>query len=152
MKRATFFGHIEHDGMNARLIIPEKDQIAQVAWEKLEGTLLPKNGRLYGRVMVRLTIIEDDPGKESSDQRYYWHIVLDDITQAMNSLGNRWSKQETHDKLKEMFAPRIKGFPTTKQMGKREFKDYVEKCCQFAADFLGKEVRPKVNPANMPTE
>lgn len=154
MKKALFFGVIEHDGTTARLTIPDKDQVAQVAWEKLEGLLKEvRPGQFHGSVMVKITIIEDDKGKDLGLQRYYWSILLDDIAAAMRDLGNDdYDKDRAHEEMKKLFAPIHDGRHTTQRMGRREFIEYVGKCERFAVNFLGITLRQKIRPGSMPTE
>lgn len=154
MKKAMFFGVIEHDGTTARLVIPDKEQVAQVAWEKLEGRLKEvKPGKFSGSVMVKITIVEDDKGKDLGLQRYYWSILLDDIAAAFRDLGNDdFDKDRAHDEMKKMFAPIHDGRHTTQRMGRREFMEYIARVERFAVQFLAIKLREKVRPGSMPTE
>lgn len=140
MKKVAFFGKIELVKGKPKLTLTE-DHVAQIIYEKLGGECL-----------VRLTVSEDDKGKDSRLQAYYWKIVLEDIAAGMRDLGNDWTKQEAHDKLKEMFAPKIRDQHTTKQMSAREFKEYVERCIRFAAEFLSITVRTSTREGLLPKE
>ena len=140
MKRATFFGEVRHENGKAVLIIPDKENVAQIAWET------------FGRCLVRIDVTEDDPGKSISLQRYFWSVVLVDITRAFNELGNKWSKEQSYAKLKKMYAPKVNGEHTTKRMTRSEYRQFVDECILFANEFLQIEIREPERAGGFPNE
>lgn len=139
MKRATFFGELRRENGKAVLIIPDKGNVAQIAWET------------FGRCMVRIDITEDDPGKSIGLQRYFRKFVLPDITKAFNELGNRWSNDMAYEELKEiMKVPFIEGKRSTKRMTRNEYRQFVDECIQFANEFLQIEIREPERAGGFP--
>jgi hypothetical protein len=141
MKRATFFGELRRENGKAVLIIPDKGNVAQIAWET------------FGRCLVRIDIVEDDPGKSIGLQRYFRKFVLPDITKAFNELGNRWSNDRAYEELKEqMEVPFIEGKRSTKRMTRNEYRQFVDECIQFANEFLQIEIREPKRAGGFPNE
>jgi hypothetical protein len=142
MKRATFFGELRRENGKAVLIIPDKENVAQVAWETLGGNCF-----------VKITVQEDDKGKDQALQRYFWSVVLPDITRAFNELGNRWSEDRAYEELKErMNVPFINGKRSTKRMTRSEYRQFVDECILFANEFLQIEIREPERAGGFPNE
>ena len=141
MKRATFFGELRRENGKAVLIIPDKGNVAQIAWEALGGNCF-----------VKITVQEDDKGKDQALQRYFWSVVLTDITRAFNELGNKWSKEQSYAKLKKMYAPKVNGEHTTKRMTRSEYRQFVDECILFANEFLQIKIREPERAGGFPNE
>lgn len=141
MKRATFFGELRRENGKAVLIIPDKENVAQIAWET------------FGRCLVRIDFTEDDPGKSISLQRYFRVAILPDITKAFNELGNRWSKDRAYEELKErMNVPFVDGKRSTKRMTRSEYRQFVDECILFANEFLQIKIREPERAGGFPNE
>lgn len=79
--------------------------------------------------------------------RYYWGVVIREITIRLRELGHQWLKDEdVHDMMKLKFnyeqivseQGEVLELPkSTSTLTKTQFAEYVDKIRMWAADFLG---------------
>lgn len=77
---------------------------------------------------------------------YYWKVVVPMVMEAINSYGNEFDEQETHEFLKAKFNTKeVEVVPdnfievprSTSRLDTKEFMTYVERIQQFASVMLG---------------
>lgn len=116
-----------------KLTIFQEDQLKE--WIK---------GNSDKQVVLSISIKKND--RSNNQNKYYWKVVVGLVQEAMNYLGNDFSKEETHDFLKKEFnwtetelkeGHWIKVPRSTTKLTTIEFMDYVLKIQQFGADMLG---------------
>jgi hypothetical protein len=100
------------------------------------------------RVMLK---VERKSAKRSLKQNAYYHsAVVEVVREGLLNLGYRLSHDETHYFLKERFNPiEIPGnggiqltVPgSTTGLNKVQFGEYIERIAQFAAEYLGVEIK-----------
>ena len=147
MKKITFFGKIARskDG-RVTIELEDREGMPQKTWESMSD--FPT-----GIVPIRMVIYEDDKGKDDGDFGYYWAVVIPTIQKAMNEHGNQYDKDAVHVRLKELFIkPNKTGVRSTGKMTKQQFREYVENCCKFAAEFFGIEVKRKIGGPHFPSQ
>ncbi len=97
---------------------------------------------------VELTVKQWHKTRSNSQNAYYWGVVIEMITFAINDLGNEFDKDTIHEYLKGLFLKTTKeiidnstGLVTeiayiksTTKLTTIEFENYIEKCKQFAAE------------------
>jgi hypothetical protein len=99
--------------------------------------------------------VEEFRQKRSSPQNRYYHgVVVELIYRGMQDAGidrlydhgPMLTKDRTHDYLKDMFlkAPGPFGEITrsTTELNTQEFGEYIERCVQFAAEYLNVVIPP----------
>ncbi len=139
MKRVTFFGRIARNKEGKVTIeIENRDEMAARVWEAISNNPT-------GIHPIRLTFAYDEKGRDSGDLAYYWAVVVPEIQRAMNDIGgNTFDCDDVHESLKQLFIkPNSKGIRSTGKMSESDFKQYIEKCCKFAAEFFGIAINPK---------
>ena len=145
-RKALFFGKLIRTTDKIILEFDSKAQIPALAWEILSD-------KAYGEINVRMTIVEDDKGRDSSDLAYYWSVVIPLISKGANDMGNRWSNDEAHEAMKKMFLkPDAKGTYSTGKLSTKDFKEYIDKCCIFASEFFGTTVPAKAPNKRFPSQ
>lgn len=95
---------------------------------------------------VVLTVREFKGTRSNQANRYYWGIVVELIHHALNESGIEVSREGTHELLKLRFLREDKPFgaagefitmvKSTTELDRDEFATYIEKCKQFAAEYL----------------
>lgn len=121
MDKVIFYGRVYLKNGKPTIELSNREAVAQQVWETL------------GECEIRVVFSEDNKGREDWLNRYYWGHVVPAIRRGCNDMGNQWDNNETHDQLKRMFTPTGSIKPLTKP----QFRRYVDRCCQFAAEFLG---------------
>jgi len=94
--------------------------------------------------------IDKKKRKRSNDQNeYYWGCVIPMVQRAMNSYGNDYSRNETHEFLKAQFnwkevvvkdCQYIKVPQSTTKLSTVDFMEYLDKIYLFASEQLGIEI------------
>lgn len=97
---------------------------------------------------IEVTIQRKRTHRSDPQNRYYWGIVVEMIRGGMKDMGEHVTPEQVHEFLKFRFLKKqkidehtgeliweIAG--STAALTKSEFAEYIELCCQFAADFLG---------------
>jgi single-stranded DNA-specific DHH superfamily exonuclease len=95
--------------------------------------------------------VERNVAKRSLKQNDYYHSgVVEAVREGFLNIGYRLSHDETHYFLKERFnsieIPGNGGIlltvpGSTAQLNKVQFSDYIERIAQFAAEYLGVEIK-----------
>ena len=152
MKRALFHAILTHNGTTARIVPHDTPNLSQSAWEQLGGILKRQaDGTLKGEIHVSILIEEKDCGVQQNDRGYYWSTVVPEIKRGANYFGNAWTNADTHEHLKEQFIePNEKGIRSTSGLGERGFRDYIEKCVQWAAEDLHITIPSRRRPGGFP--
>lgn len=97
-------------------------------------------------VPVVLTVEEYKDKRSNQANRYYWGVIVELIHRALNEGGFEVSREGTHDLLKFRFLKEDKPLgedgefitviKSTTELDKEEFGAYIERCIQFAAEYL----------------
>lgn len=120
----------------------------------LDGTLKLPGAKIRNEVRVftgkEIEVIFRRKRKHRSDpqNRYYWGVVVEMIRAGMKEMGDKVTPDQVHEFLKWRFLRTQKideatgevlyeYAGSTADLSTVEFSEYVEKCCQFAAEFLG---------------
>lgn len=120
----------------------------------LDGTLKLPGAKIRNEVRVftgkEIEVIFRRKRKHRSDpqNRYYWGVVVEMIRAGMKEMGDKVTPNQVHEFLKWRFLRTQKideatgevlyeYAGSTADLSTVEFSEYVEKCCQFAAEFLG---------------
>lgn len=86
------------------------------------------------------------PNRSTSQNGYYWSVVVPMITEAVNEYGNEWTNDDTHEFLKSRFNNRevemkngvIVSLPqSTTGMDTAEFSRYIDEVKQWSSVVLG---------------
>lgn len=154
-RRAAFYGQLIHTGDKCMLVIPEKEFLAQRAWEALDGKFKNTPGdSIRGEMFVRVYIYEDDKGKDSALNRYFFGTLLPQLQKGMYDLGNDHidTTEKAYEELKVQFLkPDADGIYSTKGLGKREFEDFVSRCERLGTNVLGLTLTSKTDK-NFPAD
>lgn len=104
------------------------------------------NDLLRRRVPVVLTVEEFKDKRSSQANRYYWGVVVELIHRALKESGIDASREGTHELLKFRFLKEdhpigkdgefITTVKSTTELERDEFAAYIERCKQFAAEYL----------------
>ncbi len=97
---------------------------------------------------VEVTIRKKKKHRSSPQNRYYWGVVIEMIRAGMKDMGDMVTPEQVHEFLKWRFLRFSKVDENTGEvlyeyagstadLKTVEFSEYVEKCCQFAAEMLG---------------
>lgn len=121
MDKAIFYGRVYLKNGKPTIELSNREAVAQQVWETL------------GECEIRVVFSEDSKGREDWLNRYYWAHVIPQVKRGCIALGNDWTNEETHDFLKRQYTPN----GSIKPLTKAQFRTYVDRCCQFAAEFLG---------------
>jgi hypothetical protein len=93
---------------------------------------------------VQLTVEKLKHNRSTSQNRYYWGVVVKLISQHTGH-----DPEQIHELLKEMFSPKwhpfphqgIGGIPTsTARLDTIEFVEYTERCRTWANEFFGLQI------------
>lgn len=86
--------------------------------------------------------------RSNPQNRYYWAVVVPIIREGiMDSWGDNYSKEKTHDLLKAEFlydekpneetGEFIRIIKSTKECSTTEMMEYIEECKKFATEWFG---------------
>ena len=127
----TYYGRVEQDGAL-----------------KLPGAKIRKEVAHFAGKEIEVTIQRKKKHRSSPQNRYYHGVVVEMIRSGMKDMGDDVTQEQVHEFLKWRFlrAQRVDESTgellyeyagSTASLSTIEFSEYVEKCCQFAAEFLG---------------
>ena len=127
----TYYGKVEQDGTL-----------------KLPGAKIRKEVQHFAGKEIEVTIRRKRKHRSSPQNRYYHGVVVEMIRAGMKDMGDELTPDQVHEFLKWRFlrSQRVDESTgellyeyagSTASLGTIEFSEYVEKCCQFAAEFLG---------------
>jgi hypothetical protein len=119
-----------------------------------DGTLKLPGAKIRSEVMVfagkEIEVLFRLKKKHRSDpqNRYYWGVVVEMIRAGMKEMGDTVTPDQVHEFLKWRFLKEQRIDETTGEvlyeyagstakLKTAEFGEYIEKCCQFAAEMLG---------------
>lgn len=127
----TYYGRVEQDGTLKLPGAKIRREVAEFAGKEIEVTFRRKRKH------------RSDP-----QNRYYWGVVVEMIRAGMKEMGDTVTPDQVHEFLKWRFLRVQKADESTGEvlyeyagstadLGTIQFSEYVERCCQFAAEFLG---------------
>lgn len=108
-----------------------------------------KEAAAFAGKEIEVTIRRKRKHRSDPQNRYYWGVVVEMIRMGIKQLGDDVDSESVHEFLKLRFLPVrekidentgevIYRLPaSTASLSTVEFLEYVEKCCQFAAEYLG---------------
>lgn len=122
-----------------------------------DGVLTISNRRIFAHDLKTLSdgsvtiVVEREYKKRSNKQsRYYWGVVIPLCKRGFNDLGHDLNDEDTHTFLKSkfnsipiLFEDTGELFPlgrSTTEMDTIDFKIFIEKIQQFAAEILNTEI------------
>jgi len=91
-------------------------------------------------------IIKPRAKRSSEQNRYYWGVVVHEITIRLRELGNEVTPEMVHEYLKARFNKTtvyakddefLEMAMSTTELNKEEFSEYVEAIKRWAADIIG---------------
>ena len=98
---------------------------------------------------VQINIKGIGNNRSTKQNKYYWGVVIDDITLAINEAGGSIRPTMVHELLKnelgihEMITvgnTQKEVCKSTAEYNPKEFEDYLEKCRAWAVDILNIEI------------
>jgi len=99
---------------------------------------------------IKIEVSDAKPTRSTQQNRYYWGVVVWMVWQGLKEAGWDLSREGTHEMLRVRFLSEDRPlndsgeFATvirsTTELTTSEFTAYVEKCVQFAAEYLGVEI------------
>lgn len=115
---------------------------------KLPRAKILKEVQAFAGSYVEVTIRKKKKHRSSPQNRYYWGVVIEMIRAGMKDMGDMVTPEQVHEFLKWRFLRFSKVDENTGEvlyeyagstadLKTVEFSEYVEKCCQFAAEMLG---------------
>lgn len=126
MSKAKFYGYMENGVFQCRAF-----------WDWMNAP---------GRESVTVTVSDTKPKRSSPQNAYYWAVVVELIFLALKEGGLEVNREGTHELLRVRFLSEDKplgadgGFVTrvrsTTELDTLEFGTYLERCKQFAAEYL----------------
>lgn len=99
-----------------------------------------------GRESVTIIASDTKPKRSSPANRYYWGVVVELIYLALKDTGWEVNREGTHELLRVRFLSEDKPIgndgefvtrvKSTTELDSVEFGTYIERCKQFAAEYL----------------
>lgn len=99
-----------------------------------------------GRESVTIIASDTKPKRSSPANRYYWSVVVELIYLALKDTGWEVNREGTHELLRVRFLSEDKPIgndgefvtrvKSTTELDSVEFGTYIERCKQFAAEYL----------------
>lgn len=101
---------------------------------------------------LRVTVEPEEDDKTVQQNRFYWGVILMQISEQARIGGHQYTVDAWHELFKRQHLPRVKKtcyvagkkrpvvsitIGTTKGLGVRKMSDYIEKVIAFAATDLG---------------
>jgi hypothetical protein len=120
MDKIIFYGKVKLVNGKPVIELHNREAVSQQVFEAL------------GECNIRVVFSEDSTGREDWLNRYYWGHVIPQIRRGCTDAGHDWDNNEVHDFLKRQYTPT----GSIKPLTKRQFRTYVDRCIQFAAEFL----------------
>ena len=133
--KLTYFGRVTDDG-----------EI------KLPGAKMRKEAQHFAGKEIEVTIQRKKRKRTDPQNRYYWGVVVEMIRAGIKDMtADALTADQVHELLKLKFN-RVQKVDedtgevlyeytgSTAKMKTVEFMEYIEKCCQFAAEYLGVEI------------
>ena len=99
-----------------------------------------------GRESVTIIASDTKPKRSTPANRYYWSVVVELIYLALKDTGWEVNREGTHELLRVRFLSEDKPIgndgefvtrvKSTTELDSVEFGTYIERCKQFAAEYL----------------
>lgn len=127
----TYYGKVEQDGTL-----------------KLPGAKIRREVSEFSGKEIEVIFRRKRKHRSDPQNRYYWGVVVEMIRAGMKEMGDKVTPDQVHEFLKWRFL-RVQKVDestgevlyeyagSTADLGTGEFSEYVERCCQFAAEYLG---------------
>jgi len=127
----TYYGSVQQDGTL-----------------KLPGAKIRREVAEFSGKEIEVTFRRKRKHRSDPQNRYYWGVVVEMIRAGMKDMGDTVTPDQVHEFLKWRFLreQRIDESTgevlyeyagSTAKLKTAEFGEYIEKCCQFAAEMLG---------------
>lgn len=119
---------------------------------QLPGRRIRKEVAQFAGKEIELTIRRKRKRRSDPQNRYYFGVVVEMVRLGLEgTTGETFNADEAHEFLKSRFlevliidketGEEIGRMPgSTKKLTVQEFGEYIEKCCRFAAEYLGVNV------------
>ncbi|SRR6185437_6401630 len=130
MERLELFGHIDEAG---KFVLHNRHRFEEWA-------------RKYPGKEVAIRFERKSVKRSDPQNRYYWGVVIKEISIRLRDLGNDWlTDEDVHDLMKLKFnheqvigdGGEVLEIPkSTANLTKTQFLEYVERVRMWAADFL----------------
>lgn len=105
--------------------------------------------RLFEGKEIEVQVQQRRKHRTDPQNRYYWGVVVEMIRAGMKDMGDVVSAEQVHEFLKHRYLDKRQRIDpatgevlyeiagSTRQLGTAEMSEYVDRCIQFAAEFLG---------------
>ena len=115
---------------------------------KLPGAKIRSEVRVFAGKEIEVLFRLKKKHRSDPQNRYYWGVVVEMIRAGMKEMGDIVTADQVHEFLKWRFL-RVSKIDegtgevlyeyagSTAKLKTVEFGEYIEKCCQFAAEMLG---------------
>ena len=115
---------------------------------KLPGAKMRREMAAFSGKEIEVVVTRKRKHRSDPQNRYYWGVVVEMIRAGLKDMGDIVDQDQTHDFLRHRFlkVTRVDAdtgevlyeyAQSTTKLSTVEFSEYIEKCCQFAAEFLG---------------
>lgn len=116
---------------------------------KLPGAKMRKEiAQAFEGKYITVSVERKKKHRSSPQNRYYWGVVVEMIRAGMKDMGDIVQPDQVHEFLKHRFLKVQRIDPDTAELLYEfsestadlttvKFGEYVDQCCQFAAEFLG---------------
>lgn len=136
------------------LVLCDPAEVPEQASRAVKAQLFPFCQAAWANGFRRLavTVQPEEDAKTIQQLRFYWGVVLNEISEQARIGGERYTADAWHELLKRTHLPRKtkktyvagKSRPvitttigTTKGLGIRKMSEYIEKCLAFGSTDLG---------------
>lgn len=117
----------------------------------MPGAKMRKELAVFAGKEIEAVFTRKKKHRSDPQNRYYWGVVVEMVRVGMKDIGDILDKDQVHELLRYRFLKRrtidentgelmYEYAESTASLGTIEFSEYIEKCCQFAAEFLGVEI------------
>lgn len=116
---------------------------------KLPGAKIRADvARLFRGKEVEITIQRRRKHRSAPQNRFYWGVVVPMVQAGIKDLGDELTTEQVHELLKIRHLKETKidkdtgellyeFVRSTAALSTGEFMEYIERCAQFAAEYLG---------------
>lgn len=130
------------------ITLPYYGSVTEDGALKLPGAKIRSEVRVFAGKEIEVIFRLKKKHRSDPQNRYYWGVVVEMIRAGMKEMGDTVTPDQVHEFLKWRFL-RVSKIDestgevlyeyagSTAKLKTVEFSEYIEKCCQFAAEMLG---------------
>lgn len=128
--------------------LPYYGRVEQDGTLKLPGAKIRQEVKVFSGKEIEVVFRLKRKKRSDPQNRYYWGVVVEMIRAGMKEMGDVVTPEQVHEFLKWRFLREqrvdestgevlYEYAGSTAKLKTVEFGEYIEKCCQFAAEYLG---------------